>query len=61
MKKLVAYAATVGMAMSVNLALPTAATAQGASPAAEFCQANYEAVGFESVGDCVSALRTNIV
>ncbi|MGE3690391.1 MAG: hypothetical protein AB7F98_03310 [Novosphingobium sp.] len=53
-----AFAASLGMAMSINVALPSVATAQSASDTAKVCQANYEAFGYDSVGDCVSANRT---
>lgn len=61
MKNLMAFAAALGMAMSVNLALPTVASAQSAQPAVDFCKANYEAFGFSSVGECVSLIRTSPV
>lgn len=54
MKKILAYAAPLAMAMSVNVALPAAASAAGggASNTAEMCRLIAELEGM-SVGTCV--------
>lgn len=62
MKKTVSVFASFALAFSAAVAVPTStASAQGASPVAEFCQDNFELIGFDSVGDCVSTIRTSAV
>lgn len=58
MKKFLAYAAPLAMALSVNVAMPTAAVAAagGASATAELCREIAEAEGV-SVGSCVVYLQ----
>ena len=68
MKKYLAYAASLGLAMSVNLALPTAASAEQPGNV-QFCKLVVNKLGgdvvlngtpfhFDNVGDCVSLTRT---
>lgn len=59
MKKTVSVIASFALACSAAVVVPTSTVAaQGASPAVEVCKGNFETFGFDSVGDCVSAIRS---
>lgn len=56
MNKIIAAVSSLGMALSMSVAIPAPAMAAGQNGLANFCQEYGDDFGFDSVGHCVSAI-----